>query len=160
MCLSAGAAEVRFDPFDVKTVFAIGKSDDGNQVQYALKLNSACHPVGNQPTFGYWREYDRHERLLPMGLLDQIGYGIAHQKVTGQHVFIALNPAAGREIEIIAAANADGTCHAAAFTTISGKRARLTLIFLQLSGPLSVKWVELRGVDDETGAALVERVKP
>jgi hypothetical protein len=115
--------------------------------------------VGNQPTFGYWREYDHHERLIPMGLLDQIGYGISHQKVSGQHVFIALNPAANREIELVASQSADGTCHAEAFTTIMGKRARLVLIFLQLSGPLSVKWVELRGVDDATGAALTERIK-
>lgn len=149
---------VRFGPYDVKTVFAIGKSDDHNQVQYALKLDAECRPAGAEPVFGYWREYDNHERLLPMSWLDQMGYGIGRQQVKGQRVSMSIKTAANRDIDIVATKNADGTCHADPYTNIGGRRARLRLIFLQLSGPFSVDWVELRGTDPETGEALTERV--
>jgi hypothetical protein len=155
----AMAGEIHFGEHDVKTVFAIGKSDDGNQVQYALRLNKECQPVGNDPVFGYWREYDRHERLLPMSFLDGFGYGISKQKVRGSHVTITIKPAAKREIELVASQGPEGSCHAEAFTDVNGHRVRLTLIFLTLSGPFSVSKVELRGTDAESGAEVSELLK-
>ena len=37
---------MKFGKNDVETVFAIGKSDDGNQVQYAVRLDASCNIVG------------------------------------------------------------------------------------------------------------------
>lgn len=152
---------VRFGPSDVQIVFAIGKSDDHNQVQYAVRLTKDCRPVGKEPVFGYWREYDNHERLLPMGWLDSFAYGIGSQAVrpTGA-ISMSIKTAPNREIDIEVSRGADGVCAARPYIKILGRRARLSLIFLKLSGPFSVSWVEIRGTDVETGQPIVERVHP
>jgi hypothetical protein len=164
---SAVAADgsVHFGPHDVATVFAIGKSDDGNQVQYGVRLDGACRPVGAEPVVGYWREYDRGPGapLLPFSWLDKTGYGIERQVVDppwapGTTVAMTIRTARTREIDVVASKTADGTCAAEARVTIFGRRARLKLIFVQLTGPF-VAWVEIRGVALDTGEAVNERVK-
>lgn len=151
---------VRFGPNDVPTVFAIGKSDDNNQVQYALRLTRDCHPVGREPVFGYWREYDQDERLEPMSWLDSFGYGIGAQAVTADAVRMTIKTAPERPIEIEVSQRADGTCAAVPYTRIHGQRARLALVYLRLNGPLSVSWVELRGTALDGGEPVVERITP
>lgn len=158
----AEAAEaVHFGPSDVQIVFAIGKSDDHNQVQYAVRLTKDCRPVGKEPVFGYWREYDNHERLLPMGWLDSFAYGIGSQVVrpTGA-ITMTIKTAPNREIDIEVRRGEDGGCSARPYIKILGRRARLSLVFLKVSGPFSVSWVEIRGTDVETGQPIVERVRP
>jgi hypothetical protein len=158
--LAAWGEAVHFGPNDVKTVFAIGKSDDHNQVQYALRLTKECRPAGKEPVFGYWREYDNHERLLPMSWLDSFAYSIGSQVVRPTGVTMAIKTAPNREIDIEVSRDADGSCAARPFVTINGKRARLSLIFLMLSGPFSVSWVEIRGTAVDSGEPIVERVHP
>lgn len=155
----AGEA-VKFGPHDVPIVFAIGKSDDHNQVQYALKLTPECRPVGGAPVFGYWREYDNRERLLPMSWLDTIAYGIGSQAVSADSVTMTIKTAPERAISIEVLRDVEGRCSARPYTLISGRRARLSLIFLKLSGPFSVSWVEIRGTAVDTGEPIVERVHP
>ena len=154
------AGGVTFGPHDVETVFAIGKSDDGNQFQYALRLEADCTISTREPVFGYWREYDKGpNKLVQMGWLDGFGYGIDKQKVNADKtgLTMSIKTAATRVIEIIAKRVGE-RCEATAYTPINGKRAQLKLIFVQLSGPLSVSSVAIRGVDAATGEALVERV--
>ncbi len=151
---------VRFGSNDVKIVFAIGKSDDHNQVQYALRLTPDCLPATKAPVFGYWRLYDDHERLLPMSWLDSIAYGIGSQAVKSSEVTMTIKTAPDRVISIEVGRDADGRCSARPYVSILGHRARLSLIFLKLSGPLSVSWVEIRGTSVDTGEPVVERVLP
>ncbi len=154
------AGGVTFGPNDVETVFAIGKSDDGNQFQYALRLEPDCTISMKDPVFGYWREYDKGpNRLVPMGWLDGFGYGIDRQKVNPDKkgLTMSIKTAATRVIEIVVT-RAGGHCEASAFLPINGKRAQLKLIFVQLSGPLSVSSVAIHGVEVATGQPLVERV--
>ena len=162
LCASGALARepVRFGPNDVKTVFAIGKSDDHNQVQYALRLTPECRPLSREPMFGYWREYDNHERLLPMSWLDSLGYGISSQVVRASRVEMTIRTAPDRVISIEVSREPDGSCSARPFVTILGRRARLSLIFLKVSGPVSVSWVEIRGTAVDTGEPIVERVQP
>ncbi len=151
---------VTFGPNDVQTVFAISKSDDRNQVQYALRLDERCQPVGKEPVFGYWREYERTpNRLLGLSWLDQFGYGIGRQQVSGERVVMTIKTAAARQIEVVATKREKG-CAATAYTTISGKRATLSGIALKLSGPFSVESVTLSGLDPETHQPVSERVIP
>ena len=54
----------------------------------------------------------------------------------------------------------NGVCVADSTTYISGASARLRLIHVELAGPLSVRWIELRGQRTDNGQPIVERVKP
>jgi hypothetical protein len=45
-------------------------------------------------------------------------------------------------------------------TYIADTPARLRLIHVELAGPLSVKWIELRGQRVDNGQPKVERIKP
>ena len=146
--LLALGASVQFGPNDVATVFAIGKSDDGNEVQYAVRLDDTCALVGKEPVFGYWRLHDEGPGVTKtMSFMDQFGYGISSQKVASdrQSVTIQLKTASGHPIDIHTRREG-GRCVATPLATIGGERAELQRIFLQLSGPLSVAWVSISGV--------------
>jgi hypothetical protein len=156
---------VRFGPHDVQTTFAIGKSDDGNQVQYGLRLDEDCRPVGEEPVVGYWRMYDDgpDAPLLPLSWLDRTAYGIDRQVLSpqgpaGPTVVMAIRTAPRREIELWVSQAPDGTCLASARTRINGRTALLKLIYIKLSGPF-VSWVEIRGVAVAGAEALAERVR-
>ena len=45
-------------PHDIQTVFFFSKSDDKNRVDYGLRLDANCRPVGEEPLFPYWREFE------------------------------------------------------------------------------------------------------
>lgn len=161
LSLSAYADNVKFGPNDVQTVFVIGKSDDGNQVQYGLKLDANCQMAGKEPLFGYWRELDKgpDAPLKSFGFLDGFGYGIEKQTVKSDKTTLTMSikPAATRVIEIVARRDGE-KCVATAFTTIAGKKAELKMIFVQLSGPLSVSFISIRGTELEGSKPVAERV--
>jgi Domain of unknown function (DUF4833) len=159
------APPVTFGPHDVPTVFAISKSDDGNQVQYGLRLDADCRPVGPEPVVGYWREYDKGPAapLVPFSWLDRTAYGIESQGVSppgskGPAVAMNIRATPNRLIDIWVHREADGTCRAEPRATISGRRAVLKLIYVKLSG-IFVNWVEIRGVALDDGTPVTERVR-
>ncbi len=40
-------------------VFSIAKSENKNQVQYVVRLDAHCAPVGPAPVFAYWRMLEK-----------------------------------------------------------------------------------------------------
>ncbi len=161
LSLNAYADDVKFGPNDVQTVFAIGKSDDGNQVQYGLKLDAHCQMAGKEPLFGYWRELDKGPGapLKSFGFLDGFGYGIEKQSVKSDKttLIMSIKPAATRVIEIVSRREGE-KCAATAFTTIASKKAELKMIFVQLSGPMSVSSIQIKGTELDGGKAVSERI--
>jgi hypothetical protein len=162
-----GRDVVRFGPHDVPNVFAIGKSDDGNQVQYGLRLDADCKPVGPEPVQGYWHTYDEGPAapLLDLNWLDRTAYGTEQQKVSprgpgGPAVSMIIRTAPTRLIEFWVTVAPSGACRAEARTPLLGRPAVLKLIYLQLGGFILPQWVELRGLAIDDGAELKERVKP
>lgn len=154
------AGGVSFGPHDVATVFSIGKSDDGNEVQYAARLDASCTLVGKEPIFGYWRLHDSGPGVTKeMGWLDQFGYGISSQKVAagGHRVTIVLKTASAHPIDVEVKREGE-RCVATPLATIGGQRAELQRIYLKLSGPLSVAWVSITGVAVAGGDPLSERL--
>ena len=154
------ADAVKFGAHDVQTVFVIGKSDDGNQMQYGIHLDAQCVLEGKEPVYRYWRELDKGPNaLVAPGWFDGLGYGIERQTVRADKlsVGITIKPAPTRLIEIVARKEGE-RCQAAAYTAISGKKAELKMIFIQLSGPLSVSAVTIRGVDLTSGEPVSERI--
>ena len=154
------ADAVKFGPNDVQTVFVIGKSDDGNQMQYGIHLTHQCLLEGKEPVYRYWRELDKGPNaLVAPTWFDGFGYGIERQTVRADKLSVSMTikPAPTRLIEIVARKEGE-KCQATAYTAISGKKAELKMIFIQLSGPLSVSAITIRGVDLTSGEAVSERI--
>jgi Domain of unknown function (DUF4833) len=163
---SARAGEPAFGANDIQTTFFIAKSDDRNRVDYGMRLDTKCTPYGEEPVFPYWREFEPPApvRTKPMSAFSKLGYGISTQKVLkrsgvgGEHA-IKLKQV-DRFVYITTSRGADGRCSALVRTKIAGvDYAELTSIFVKLSGPLSVAYVDLKGKDPATGRKLEERLR-
>jgi len=83
----------------------------------------------------------------------------AHQGAsTGGDYALRLKQVA-RAIGITTRRGENGRCVATARTTIAGVNAELSSIYVKLSGPLSVDYIEVKGRDFRTGKPLVERLE-
>jgi hypothetical protein len=158
-------AEGRFGPHDVRTLFVIGKNTDRNEVQFGIRLDADCVPVGDEPVYPYWRQFEKGPDVTEdLNFLDKTGYGIKNQKVeqrsaSGSKVVMRLRAASDRSIAIYVRKE-DKACVAEPLAFIQGTSARLQRIHVQLSGPLSVSYIELRGVRVDNKQPITERAKP
>jgi hypothetical protein len=161
----AAHAEGRFGQFDVRTLFAIGKNTDRNEVQYGIRLDKDCVPQGDEPIYAYWRQYEKGPEVTEdLNFLDKTGYGIKDQRVEqrspgGSKVVMRLRATSDRSIGVYV--KKDGaTCVAEPVTYISGVSARLQKIHVQLSGPLSIDYIDIRGVRTDNKQPINEKTKP
>jgi hypothetical protein len=157
-------AEGRFGAHDVRTLFAIGKNTDKNEVQYGIRLDKDCVPMGDEPIYAYWRQYEKGPEVTEdLNFLDKTGYGIKDQKVESRgatsKVVMRLRATSDRSIGVYVRKEGD-KCVAEPITYINSTSARLNKIHVQLSGPLSISWIEIRGVRTDNKEAIVERTKP
>lgn len=131
-----------------------------------MRLDANCSPAGAEPVFPYWREFEPPApvRTKPMSAFSKLGYGISMQKVLkrstsgGEHA-IKLKQV-DRVLYISTSRGADGRCSALVRTQIAGvANAKLDSIFVKLSGPLSVAYVDIKGQDPSSGRKLEERLR-
>jgi hypothetical protein len=160
------ASDPSFGPHDVETLFFIAKSDDRNRVDYGMRLDANCAPAGEDPVFPYWREFERSPpvRTKSMGMFAKMGYGISAQRTLrrsptgGEHV-IQLKQVE-RVLFITTTKGADGHCSALVRTKIAGlEYAELRSIYVKLSGPLSVAYIDIKGQNLATKQPLEERLR-
>lgn len=120
---------------DIPSVFHISKNDNGNQVHYGIRLNQNCLPMGNKPVYVYWRKENGATGELMQ--LEEPGYGIFSQSVSGQRVEIILNAFQNRGIQKLITVRSvklnNGSCQASAFTRINGKPMQLSRLQILLS---------------------------
>lgn len=163
--MSPAHAEGRFGPHDVRTLFGIGKNTDRNEVQYGIRLDKDCVPVGDEPVYAYWRQYEKGpEVTADLNWLDRTGYGIKDQRVTARSpaaskVLMRLRATSDRTIAILVRKEG-GACAAEPIAFISGTPSRLTHIHVQLSGPLSIDWIDIVGFRNDNKQPIAERAKP
>jgi hypothetical protein len=165
--LTAATAHAVFPVFganDVPTVFFINKSDGSNRVEYGIHLDATCSAPNDEAVVPYWRVFEPPPmRTKALGMFAQMGYGISAQRAvkrgpTGGDYALRLKQV-GRTIGIATHRGDNGRCLAIARTTIGGVNAQLTSIYVKLSGPLAVEYIEVKGRDFRTGKVLIERVK-
>ena len=150
----------------METLFFISKSNDRNRVDYGMRLDTRCAPYGEEPVFPYWREFEPPPpvRTKPMGVFSKIGYGISTQRVlrrsaAGGEIAIRLKQV-DRVIFITTSRGANGRCTALVRTKIASvEYAELVSIFVKLSGPLSVSYIDVKGKDLATTKPIEERLK-
>jgi hypothetical protein len=155
-----------FGPFDVQTVFYIEKSNDKDRVDYGMRLDQYCAPVGDQAVFPYWRELQHAPpvRSHPISFFQHLAYGFSEQRAlsrapNGGRYLVRLKQV-DRPILIMTKQDAARHCTATAYTKILAmKSAKLHHIFAKVAGSMSVDYVDVHGTDLKTGRALVERLK-
>jgi Domain of unknown function (DUF4833) len=154
-------ADPKFGPNDIATLFAIKKSENKNEVHYGIHLDDSCQPVGDEPIFAYWRDFEKGPNVLSdLGILEKKGYGIKGQWVQKRspddsRILMNLNATPDRGI-LITTKKTDGKCVAQAIATINKESALLEQVFVHIAGFLSVDWIELRGF--RLGKPAIERV--
>ena len=164
-----GAAPARATPVigahDVATLFYVAKSDDRNRVDYGVRLDARCSPVGDAPVYAYWRRFEPGQQELgDLGPLDATAYGIAHQSVrvrepNGSWIELGLRAVPARRLLVLVQRHGD-RCIGAVQTAIRGRDAVLDHVFVDLAGPLRVREVIIRGEDRVTGEPVFERARP
>jgi len=153
-----------FRPHDVPSLFFIAKSENKNQVHYAIHLDAACAPVGTTPAFAYWRMRARGpneiERLTSF---EEKAYGIASQQVTARGdrstTRLSLRALSARPVVVETWREGD-KCAGTAALAIAQTPAHLTSVFAQLKWPFGVDYLVLEGSAVRDGSKVVERVAP
>jgi hypothetical protein len=148
------------------SLFTIGKSQNKNQVQYAVHVDAQCVPASGAPVFAYWRMLElgpnRVEPLLPRELS---AYGPASQLAAtrgadGGKVRLVLRALPDRPIFVETRRAAGGTCRAFATVPIAGSPAHLFNVYVKLTWHLSVDYLLLRGWSLDGARVLSEKLTP
>lgn len=147
----------------IGSIFFIAKSENKNQVHYAIKVDDRCRPVGAAPLYGYWREQERGPRVTsPLLRHEQSAYGLTDPRWIkprdqGGEIRIGLRGFPDRPLTIDTYMS-DAQCRARARTRIAGQDAVLSSIFVQIGFLFSVEYVILRGTRLTDGKPVQERV--
>ena len=159
------ASGVQFGPSDIPTVFYISKSDDGNRVDYAMRLDATCTAQNDDTVFPYWREFEPPPvHTKPLGAFAHLGYGISEQRRVNAGKAdaayqVRLKQFSQRPVWITTFRDDSGRCKALARCQIGTVRlAQLLSIFVKLSGPLSVDYIVVKGRNLQSGQLIEERI--
>jgi hypothetical protein len=143
---------------EIPTAFAIAKSSNKNQVDYAVSVDGSCNPATQTPVRPYWRMFERSKDTTePLSSFEERAFGIAHQDVRGDSVSFALRGLPSRTITIRTQRTPNG-CGASTTMSIAGALARVSSVWVKQS-LFGVSYVELTGVDGN-GKSVSEIVKP
>jgi hypothetical protein len=163
---NAGANATRRLPpaATVQSVFHIEKSENRNQVHYAVRVDAGCHPQGARPVFGYWRDFEVGPRATSV-LLDreQVAYGLTPPRYVrstpeGGQIRVSLRGFPARPLTIDTFRQ--GTlCAARAVTTIANEAAVLDSIYVKIGFLFSVDYAILRGLRLVDGSAVQEKMR-
>lgn len=147
----------------VSSVFHIEKSENKNQVHYAVRVDERCRPAGKAPVYAYWRDFeDGPKAVSPLLQHEQPAYGLTEPRSielneSGGEVRIGMRGFPDRALRIVTFSQV-GACRARAFTPIQGQPAVLTAIYVELGFLFSVDHVLVRGVRVSDGRQVKEKV--
>jgi hypothetical protein len=147
----------------VQSIFHIAKSENKNQVHYAVKVDARCKPVGTQPIYGYWRELERGPKVTsPLLDHEQRAYGVneprsIRQLANSAEILVSLRAFPERPL-IVQVFQAEGRCVARTVTQIQKQSALLQSIYIDLGFLFSVNYALLTGVRVQDGQRVQEKV--
>jgi hypothetical protein len=161
--LAAAAPGVTLPMAPVQSLFFVAKSENKNQVHYAVVVDAACRPVGERPVYGYWRDIEVGPRAVsPLLDHEQPAYGLGAPRYVrpnpnGGQIRVSLRGFPERPL-IIDTFRQGSACAARTQTTIKGKPALLTSIYVDIGFLFSVNYAILRGVRMSDGAVVQEKI--
>ncbi|XXF79267.1 DUF4833 domain-containing protein [Myxococcaceae bacterium GXIMD 01537] len=150
-------------PRGVDSLFFIARSENRNQVHYALRVGEDCAPVGTSPVHAYWRMFEKGPTAVEglLGLEEPV-YGLGdEQRVTatpeGWRVRVYLRSASNRPIEV-AVSREEGRCVTRAWTKVAGEEVLVDHIFVQNLWPFGIGEVSLHATGQD-GRAVRDTIR-
>ena len=149
---------------EVPSAFFIAKSENRNQVHFAVAVDDRCAPRGDEPVSPRWWMLEAGPGVTePLGSWEHSAYGVASQRVltrsaAGGSVALSLQALPARRLVITTSARGDGSCAATVTAHIAGANASLESVWVEL-GLLHVAWIRLQGRTSE-GQPISEKVSP
>jgi uncharacterized protein DUF4833 len=146
---AAPAEPLHFGPHDVTMLFSISKSENKNEVVYAVHLDENCAPDGDAPVYAFWRMHEKGPAVIePLLDREQRAYGIASERVLargpdGGSVDIVLRAIPDRHL-VVKTRTQNKICQAWSTLSIGGSGAHLYNVFVKLK-PLGVDYILLSG---------------
>lgn len=134
----------------VTSVFFIAKSENRNQVHYAVRVDDQCRPVGNKPVYNYWRDFEKGPGVTsPLLDREQSAYGLTEphwvrRSDQGGRIRIGLRSFPERPL-IIETFQGPNECRARALVMIQNKPAVLRSIYVDIGFLFNVDYILLRG---------------
>jgi hypothetical protein len=148
----------------IASVFHIEKSENRNQVHYAVHVDEACRPIGQQPIYGYWRELERGPNVVsPLLELERPAYGLAEprhieRRASGGQVQLSLRALPERPV-LVELFQTGASCGARALVAIQKQAAMLTSVYVDVGLLFSVNHVIVRGLRLADGAPIEEKLQ-
>jgi hypothetical protein len=163
VCAAAVVHADRLPSSPINSVFHIAKSENKNQVHYAVSVDARCRPSGKTPVHGYWREYEEGPNVTDaLRSHQQRAYGLSARGVSlGEDrgdIRVSLRALPERQLRIETFRDGD-RCRARAFTPIQGQPAVLTSIYVEIGFLYSIDYILLRGRRVSDGAPIQERIE-
>lgn len=146
-------------------LFTISKSENKNQVQYAMTVDDRCSPVSNAPVHAYWLMNEWGPgRTAPLLAREQPAYGALDQKVlerqsTQGKVSLALRAMPSRTILVETSLAVGGACQVWSTATVDGAPAHLYNVHVKLRWPIGVDYILLQGWSLDGKRLVTERLK-
>jgi hypothetical protein len=132
-------------------LFAISKSENKNQVQFAVRVDDHCAPMPSAPVLAYWRMLEKGPaRTEPLLAREEQAYGLASQLVTargasGGEVRLVLRAVPGRTILVQTSPGRGSACQALSTVQIGGSPAHLYGVYARLKWPFGLDYLLLQG---------------
>ncbi len=151
-------------PPRVLLLFSISKSENKNQVQYAVHVDEACQPTGAAPVFAYWRMLERGPTVTEPLLAHELdAYGIASQAPTrspeGGVIRLVLRAVRSRPIAVEVSRTPSGECQALSTVPIQGAPSHLYNVHAKLKWPFGVEYLLLQGWSLDGTRVVKERLE-
>jgi len=152
-------------PREGAPLFSISKSENKNQVAFAVRLDAECRPVGDAPVYVYWQMLERSRTAIePLLPIEQGAYGIERQAVIGVHesggaVRVVLRALPHREI-LVRTGRGESACAAEAWTRIADTPARLFNVHARIAWPFGVDSLLITGWAERDGRVVRETMRP
>jgi hypothetical protein len=148
----------------ISSVFHIEKSENKNQVHYAVRVDEACRPIGQHPVYGYWRELERGPSVVSELLeRERPAYGLAEPRrierhASGGQVQLSLRALPARPV-LIELFQLAASCGARAIVAIKKQPAMLTSVYVDVGLLFSVNHVIVRGLRLADGEPIEEKLQ-
>jgi hypothetical protein len=142
-------------------LFSISKSENRNQVRYAVRVDSECRPVGEAPVHAYWQNLEQGPtNTSPLLWMEQRAYGLSSQQIeSADQVRVRLRALPERAI-VVHTARSGNSCVAQAATTVAALPVSMYNVHARLRRIFGVESITLSGRRLDNGAIVQETLKP
>jgi len=157
----ARSEPLRFGPRDVTSLFSISKSENKNEVVYAIHLDEQCAPAGDAPVYAFWRMNEKGPAVIePILSREEGAYGIGRQRVLargeGGKVELTLRALPSRPI-VVETKVGEGRCQAWSTLPIAGENAYLYNVYVKLK-EFGVDYILLSGWATDRSRVLHDKI--